>query len=129
MQTSIYKIKLKGALFAKLALSITALALAVFVFCSCDGGVEGDMGEESLVKMTASVSEVGEYIVVEVLESEYTFGTHWVITSEKTCFLDKRGREIRRGDIKSGDTVEILYNGQVMLSYPPKIVARKIMKL
>lgn len=87
------------------------------------------MEDGSLVKMTASVSEVGEYIAVEVLESEYTFGTHWVITSEKTCFLDNRGREIQREEIKPGDTVEILYNGQVMLSYPPKIVARKIMKL
>ncbi len=77
------------------------------------------------VKMTATVTAIGDRIEVEVLESEYTSGPHWVITSDSTVY-ERDGRKIGRKDISVGDTVEIYYNGQVMLSFPPQIVAHRI---
>ena len=79
----------------------------------------------SSVSMQARITELGEKLTVEVTKSEYTFGTHWVITTD-TEFYDKQGNRIQKDDIKVGDSVEILYSGQVMLSYPPQIVAAKI---
>ena len=82
--------------------------------------------ENGRVKMTAVVEGVGQKLEVTVTDSEYTFGIHWVITPDSTVYLDASGEPISRGDIKVGDIVEIWYSGQVMLSYPPQIVAHKI---
>ena len=51
---------------------------------------------------------------------------HIVITGEQTDFYGRDGEHISRGALRVGDTVEIVYSGQVMMSYPPQIVARKI---
>ncbi|MBE6537229.1 MAG: hypothetical protein E7673_04675 [Ruminococcaceae bacterium] len=77
-------------------------------------------------KMIARVTEIAERISIDVIESEYTSGIHWVITANATEYFDKEGNAISRSDIKVGDTVEILYSGQVMMSYPPQIVAARI---
>ena len=81
--------------------------------------------DDAGVKMTAKVTAIGDRIEVEVIESEYTAGPHWVITTNETVF-EKNGRKIKREGISIGDTVEIYYNGQVMLSFPPQIVAHRI---
>ena len=81
---------------------------------------------QNSVTMTAKITDVDEKITVEVLESDYTSGTHLVITSDSTIFLGKNGNEISRSDLKENDVVEISYSGQVMLSYPPQIVALQI---
>ena len=41
-------------------------------------------------------------------------------------YLDKNGNRTVKAFLKVGDTVEITYGGQVMMSYPPQIVALKI---
>lgn len=96
------------------------LALTGLLF-SCGGSSEPD----GRVSMTATVTELGERLVVEVTESEYTFGTHWVIVTD-TVFYDKSGNKVTKDAVKVGDSVRIQYSGQVMLSYPPQIVATKI---
>lgn len=78
------------------------------------------------IKMLARINENGEEIAVTVLESEYTFGDFFIITSEKTKFENAVGEKLTKQDLSPGDTVEITYNGQMMLSYPPKVVALKI---
>ena len=98
--------------------------LGLLFSCSDEGGDLGNIAGN--VKMIASVDSVGEKIEVTVIESEYTFGVHWVITSDETEFFSKDGSKIKRADISVGDKVEIIYNGQVMMSYPPQIVARRI---
>lgn len=65
-------------------------------------------------------------IEVEVIESDYAFGVYWVLTNESTVYFDKDGSSINRVDIKPDSTVEITYGGQVMMSYPPQIVAHII---
>lgn len=81
------------------------------------------------VSMTARITEIGERITVEVIESPYTFGTHIVHTPPKTLYLDEHGKPIDRTALSVGDVVCIRYSGQVMLSYPPQIVAAEISKL
>lgn len=76
-------------------------------------------------KMTAIITELGDKIAIDVIESEYTSGIHWVIIADATEFYAKDGSAITRSDLKVGDTVEILYSGQVMMSYPPQIVAAR----
>lgn len=105
-------------LFGYMAL---AAVLPVLLTTGCKG-----TSEEDSVKMVARVTALGEKIEVEVLESEYTTGSYRVITGEDTVYEGREGK-IQRGDISVGDTVEIYYNGQVMLSYPPQIVAHRIL--
>ena len=123
--------------------SILILALTGMLF-SCGSGMshsKSELGGDGIpgdgnrtgskeipgdsVTMTATVTALGDKLEVEVTESEYTFGTYWVIT-DSTKFYDKLGNEISKSDIKVGDSVKIYYGGQVMLSYPPQIVAAKI---
>ncbi|MBQ2793748.1 MAG: DUF3221 domain-containing protein [Clostridia bacterium] len=99
---------------------ILAAALPVMFTTGCQ-----KKNGENVVKMLSTVTAVGEKIEVEVIESEYAFGPYWVITDENTVF-ERGGRKIKRSDISAGDTVEIYYSGQVMLSYPPQIVAHRI---
>lgn len=92
-----------------------------FVFCGCEGNMNN-------VKMLAEVQAIGERLEVMVIESEYTFGEHWVILSEATTYYDIYNNEISKEDIVVGDTLKIYYGGQVMMSYPPQIVASKIIR-
>lgn len=106
--------------------------MSFLLLFSCDGSHaeendgQQDVGDGDGVLMLADITEISDVITVEVVESEYTFGIHWVLTSENTKIVDSDGTPIRRADLKVGDRVEIVYSGQVMMSYPPKINALKI---
>ena len=122
---------------------ITAIILFAITFClaSCSV-IENAFGKQddkdnknnnansdkpgSDFKMTAQITELGEKISIDVIESEYTSGIHWVITPNATEYYGSDGNKIERSQLKPGDTVEILYSGQVMMSYPPQIVAARI---
>ena len=78
--------------------------------------------------MLATVKNVEEKIEVDVISAEYASGIYWVITSPATRITDEKGNIIKKTDLKVGDTVKIIYNGQVMMSYPPQIVALEIKK-
>ena len=82
--------------------------------------------EEPSFKLKARVLALGEKLEVDVIEGEYASGLYWVITSDKTKILGVDGKRLELSDIAVGDTLEIIYNGQVMMSYPAQIVARKI---
>ena len=75
--------------------------------------------------MIARITELGEKIRVEVIEGEYAFGTYLIITSDSTVITDSDGYAT---ELSAGDTVRIVYNGQVMMSMPPQVVALKITK-
>ncbi len=77
--------------------------------------------------LTATVTGF-EYdrLMVDVTEGEYANGIYSVIIAEDAEIADADGRALPLTDINIGDTVYITYNGQTMLSYPPQIVARKI---
>ena len=104
--------------------AVVTIFLAIFLTVSCD--YSENIGDTNQVVMKASVTEVGRTLIVEVLESEYTDGVYHVHTSEQTEFLKADGAEAALSDIHAGDVIEITYSGQVMLSYPPQVVAYKI---
>ena len=91
-----------------------------------DYGAKSMDGRDSFT-MTAKVTDVTDDVIeVEIISAPYeNTGTFWVRTSPETKFYSKDG-EISRSDIKVGDTVKIIYSGQVMLSYPPQIVAHSV---
>ena len=77
-------------------------------------------------KMVARIINLEEKIEVEVLESDVAYGNYLVIISNETDFKTIIGEKIEKQDLNVGDIVEIYYGGQVMMSYPPQIVAKKI---
>ena len=91
----------------------------------------GDLAKNDGFILKANVNSTEEpgRIEVEVIESDYAFGVYWVLTNSSTEFCDFDGTKISSADIKSGDTVKITYGGQVMMSYPPQIVASQIQKV
>jgi hypothetical protein len=108
----------KGRLWA-------AILLCLLLLTSCSE----KEGEEMNTKfeLFATVEEVVEHhIEVEIYDSDYAFGTYWVLTGKETEYFDRDGNTITRDDLKSGDKIKISYGGQVMMSMPPQIVAGKI---
>lgn len=110
----------------RVVVSVMLFVSALMIF-TCGFGEKKEIMTNEVI-MTAQVNEVGEKIEVEVIESPYTSGVHLVITCTLTEYTDSEGNEISRSDIKEGDVVKITYSGQVMLSYPPQILALKIVK-
>ncbi len=90
------------------------------------GGAEMHNNINERVSMRAVIRAIDERLEVEVTLSEYTSGIHWVIIHDSTAYYAADGSAITRADLQVGDEVEIYYNGQVMLSYPPQIVAHRI---
>ena len=102
------------------------IMLSFTVLASCDN-TNGSLPDvDGKVTMTARIEAMGDKIEVMVTESEYTWGTHLVITNDSTQFIGKNGDSITKDKLSVGQTVEIIYSGQVMLSYPPQIVAHRI---
>lgn len=108
----------------KIIMNILTLLLAGACLVSC-----APREDDSLIPpsgsavMTATVIKMDEKIEVNATEPDYTTGVYWVITSKETTYIDSDGKKIGRSDLKAGDTVKIYYSGQVMMSYPPQIVA------
>ena len=108
----------------KYIVAVALLLLVCLLFsCSSNGGDENVEG----VKMTAIIKSIDDKIEVDVVEGDYgASGIYWVNVGSDTVYLDKNGNRTVKAFLKVGDTVEITYGGQVMMSYPPQIVALKI---
>jgi len=112
-------------------IKIATMLLTLSLLSSCSpescAGSDNQGGAGRNVKMRATVDKVSEKIEVTVIEGEYgAEGIFWVIVGDTTEIQDEHGSPLTPSDIKVGDTVEILYGGQVMMSYPPQIAASKI---
>lgn len=107
------------------------LALPLLFACGSDDVTDtaDTVSADTSFKMTARITAVAEKIEVDVIEGAYgATGPYWVNTSDTTVYRDKDGTTIKRRNLCEGDTVEITYSGQVMMSYPPQIVALSITK-
>ncbi len=119
-----------------LALSYCAVT-AVFTLTACDGASTPDTGEKEnenidtveKFELTATVISAEDRLTVNVTDGEYASGIYSVIVADDAKIIDKNGNSIALSDITDGDSLKITYNGQTMMSYPPQIVARKIVKL
>ena len=114
---------------------ISILLSSALILSSCSLSIDDfikteqeDMGGTDMenVKMIAEITAIGEKIEVNVTESEYTFGVHWVNIDKNTKIYNETGLEVSKTALAVGDIVQILYSGQVMMSYPPQIVALRI---
>lgn len=104
---------------------LALLSISMFLSCTADAhGAAQDIAPSFVLK--ANVLELGQKVLIDVYEGEYASGEYLVIIPEDISITDKNGKNLTRGDIKVGDRLEIVYNGQVMMSYPAQIVARKI---
>ena len=118
-----------------LKICVLFLALPVLFLTACAfppvGGASDGVGENagdapSDFFMIAKVENLADPFQVSVIESEYASGPFWLIPSETIVYESKGGERITKSDVKVGDTVKIYYSGQIMMSYPPQVVALKI---
>ena len=113
-------------------LSLLCAFLALPLLFSCDAGSASDTDVTDTAgitdySMTATVTELGEKILVEVTDSPVGMtGPYYINTDKSTAYRDADGNEIDRDDIEAGDTVVIYYSGQVMMSYPAQVSASRI---
>lgn len=110
----------------RLLIYLLLLTLTLPSLYSCTNKDDERTDTPGEVTMIAEIEKIGEKIEVTVTESEYTSGVHLVIVNEKTQYVDKDGNKISKDMLAPGQIIEILYSGQVMLSYPPQIVAKRI---
>ena len=104
------------------------LSLLALVAVGCDEGENENTGgtPDGSFKMTATIVELGEKILVNVTESEYAEGQYLVNISDTAEIVNAKGKKMERSDLAVGDTVKIWYTGQVTMSIPPQIIAAKI---
>jgi hypothetical protein len=103
---------------------LALFALCFFAGCTAVEGEGAHPGEQ--YTLIGRVTEVGEHFLIEAEESEVAFGPYLVRTSNSTSYTDAQGKQTARDAISVGDRVLVTYSGQVMLSYPPQIVAYSI---
>lgn len=105
-----------------------ALAMLMLIMVGCQSTDNDPITENFHLKAIVKSNDGGDRLEVEVIESDYAFGIYIVHTSN-AAFINAEGEAISPSDIQVGDTVEITYSGQVMMSYPPQIVALKVKKI
>ena len=123
----------------RLLSSVLLLALGLIFLASCSpdknsGGRsgagdnpdarEGDGREEFF--LIGEVTNITDRIELNVIEGEYAYGIYHVLVSDQTDIFGKDGGKITLNGIKIGDTVRVIYGGQVMMSYPPQIAAFEV---
>ena len=101
------------------------LFLSLGLLASCG---ENNGGEviDSQFSMKATVTSIGDRIEVNVYEAEYAEGIYWLVTDKNTVVEGQKGEKLSLSDVEVGDNIEVVYNGQVMMSYPPQIYAIKL---
>ena len=110
--------------------NLIIVALVLVTLCGCTDFNKAEGESVFGPRMTAKIVAIGEKLEVEVIEGEYgASGIYWVITGEDTVYESEDGRKISANSLQVGGKIEITYNGQVMMSYPPQIVAKKIIIL
>lgn len=72
--------------------------------------------------MTATITNIDEKISVNVISGEFAYGDYLIITGDDTQYSGVSSKE----QLQVGDTIKITYGGQVMMSYPPQVVAKNI---
>ena len=101
-------------------------ALPLLFACNTPDEAEATTGNTDY-SMTATVTELGEKILVEVAESPTNMtGPYLINTDKSTLYRNGDGEVLARDDIAVGDTIVIYYSGQVMMSYPAQVYAAKI---
>lgn len=81
---------------------------------------------EVVFKGKVTQTDNRHHIEMEILDSDVAFGTYWVIVGDETSFFTSDGESTTRDAVEVGDTIEVVFSGQVMNSFPPQIAAKRI---
>ena len=101
------------------------IALTSFLLlagCADRTGAESEYRFRAVVK---AVTDDGIEATVS-LEDGVHFGEYRILTGDNTQYCSTDGKSVARESIEQGDVIEVTYNGQVMRSFPPQVVATKI---
>ena len=84
--------------------------------------------EDGEVVYRGKVTNLGDKyaLEIEIVDSNIAFGPYRVLIGNATTFYGLDGEEISREDIELGDLIEVVFSGQVMMSYPPQIAAKRV---
>ncbi len=84
--------------------------------------------EGSEVVYRGKITNLGgkKELEMEIVDSEIAFGVYRVLIGDETEFYDVKGEKIDRNTLKEGDIIEVVFSGQVMMSYPPQIAAKRV---
>lgn len=84
--------------------------------------------EDGEVVFRGRVTNLGDKtaLEMEIVDSTIAFGTYRVLIGNSTTFYGVNGEEITREDIQLDDIIEVVFSGQVMMSYPPQIAAKRV---
>ncbi len=109
----------------KIVLILSVLIISTFNLISCNVfcGDDDMVSENIKAEMVAEILEINDTILVEIKDSEYLTGKCTIILHEDISYVSNNGGKISKSNLKIGDTIKIGYGGQVMLSYPPQVVA------
>lgn len=108
----------------KKLISVILVAASVLLMFSC-GGTDPDVTNE--YKLRGVVELVArDYIEIRITEAQYASGTYRVLINKATKIYGKDGKSASAASIRLEDTVTVTYNGQVMRSMPPQVVATRI---
>lgn len=122
----------------KKILALVLACITLFLLgCEPGGGGNDDKekgGESNLPLESGEVvfkgkvtsTEGNDFIEMEIVDSDIAFGTYWVLVGSETAYFDLDGNSLDRDSIKVNDIIEVVFSGQVMNSFPPKIAAKKI---
>jgi len=76
--------------------------------------------------LTGTVNDIGNHIDFTVIENSYASGIFWAITDSQTVYVFDDGEAAERTDITAGVEITVEYSGQIMMSYPGQIYAKKV---
>ena len=84
--------------------------------------------EEGEVVYRGRVTKLGDKreMEMEIVDSTIAFGPYRVLIGDSTTFYGVNGEEIDRETIELDDIIEVVFSGQVMMSYPPQIAAKRV---
>ena len=84
--------------------------------------------EEGEVVYRGRVTKLGDNreMEMEIVDSTIAFGPYRVLIGDSTTFYGVNGEEIDRETIELDDIIEVVFSGQVMMSYPPQIAAKRV---
>ena len=84
--------------------------------------------EDGEVVYRGKVTNLGDKtaLEIEIVDSTIAFGPYRVLIGDSTTFYGVNGEEIDRETIELDDIIEVVFSGQVMMSYPPQIAAKRV---
>lgn len=99
------------------------IALSLIILCFSLAGC-GEKSPEHTMKGT--VNAIGNHIDFTVIENSYVSGVFWALTDDNTVYIFEGGEAATRDDISEGTVITVEYSGQIMMSYPGQIYAKRV---